>query len=91
LETLTLIFPVLNVQVSNERVDLRVLEMFSQETFQFTAGIRKKDLIDKFYGRCRAFDVEEYYADLSFVKQGYANYFAAGCGRMYPGPKQTGS
>ena len=82
LETLTLIFPVLNVQISNERVDLRVLEMLSQETFQFTAGIRKEDLSDKFDGRCRAFDVEEYYADLRFVEQGRANYFAAGCGRM---------
>jgi len=88
---LTLIFPVLNAQIFNERVDLRVLEMISQKTFQFTAGIRKQDLSDKFYGRCRSFDVEEYYADLSFVKQGHDNYFATACGRMYPGPKQTGS
>jgi hypothetical protein len=88
---LTLIFTVLNVQISNERMDLRVLKMFSKEIFQLTAGVRKEDLTDKFDGRCRAFDVEEYYADLSFVKQGHANYFATGCGRMYLGPKQTGS
>jgi hypothetical protein len=72
-------------------MDLCVLEMFSKEIFQLTAGIRKEDLSDKFDGRCRAFDVEEYYSDLSFVKQGRANYFATGCGRMYLGPKQTGS
>jgi hypothetical protein len=82
LETLTLIFPVLNVQTSNERMDLRVLEMFSKETFQLTAGIRKKDLSDKFDRRRRAFDVEEYYPDLRFVEQGRANYFATGCGRI---------
>jgi hypothetical protein len=82
---------VLSAQASNERLDLRVLKIFLQESFQLAAGIRKEDLRDKLDRRGRAFDIEEDDSDVRFVEQGEAGYFATGCAGMYLGPRQTGS
>jgi hypothetical protein len=82
---------VLSAQASNQRLDLRVLEILSQETLQLAAGIRKKDLRDKLDRRGRTFDIKKNNSDVWFVKQGYAGYFATGCAGMYLGPRQTGS
>jgi hypothetical protein len=82
---------VLSAQASDETLDLRVLKIFLQETFQLAAGIRKEDLRDKLDGRGRALDIEEDDSDVWFVEQGKAGYLAAGCAGMYLGPRQTGS
>jgi len=82
---------VLSAQASDESLDLRVMKIFVQESFQLAAGIRKEDLRDKLGRRSRALDIEEDDSDVWLVEQSEAGYFATGCAGMYLGPRQTGS
>ena len=65
--------------------------MFSKERFQLAARVREKRLINEIDRRRRALDVKKNDADLGFVDQRHADYFAALCGGMYLEPRQTGS
>jgi hypothetical protein len=81
----------LSVQASNQRLDLWVLEILSQETFQLAAGIWKEDLRDKLDGRGRTFDIKEDESDVRFVEQRHISYLDTVWAGMYLGPRQTGS
>ena len=82
---------VLRVQVLNQSVNFRILSVLSKKRFQPAARIGEERLINKIDGCCRAFDVEKNDADLGFAGQRHTSYFAAVCGGMYLGPRQTGS
>ena len=90
-EPLALIQLLLRVQILHQRVNFRFSRVLAKKRFQLPAGVGKERLIDKIDGCCRAFDVQKNDADLRFVGDQHARYFAATCGGMYRGPQHTGS
>ena len=65
--------------------------MFSKKRFQLATRVGEERLINEIDGRRCAFDIEKNNVDLGFLDQRHASYFAAVCGGMYLGPRQTGS
>ena len=82
---------VLRMEILNQGLNLGILCVLLKKRFQLAARIGEKRFIDKI-NRCRrTLDIEKNDADLRCLNLKHAGYFAAVCGGIYRGPKQTGS